>query len=167
MAATDDTQGAEWSWTDDGGASSASLGQRAADLCANLLGSAVERPSLVLGVLAAALGALIGIWLSKRLAPRSGGSSFADLAGDQAERAADLASSASSWATGHGRRAQKGAERAAEAVEEHLPRGRGVSGQLQAGMALLPLAVRLLSNPLVQGYLRRMLVRRVARTVGR
>ncbi|MBA2448856.1 MAG: hypothetical protein H0V51_12600 [Chloroflexi bacterium] len=143
------------------------MGQRAADLCANLLGSAVERPSLVLGVLAAALGALIGIWLSKRFAPRSNVATFADLAADQAGRATDLASSASSWATRHGRRAQKGAERAAEAVEERLPRDRGVGGQVQAGMALLPLAVRLLSNPLIQGYLRRMLVRRVARTIGR
>lgn len=166
MAATSDTTRSEWTWSDDGG-SGAGLGQRTADLCASLIGSAIERPSLVLGVLAATLGALIGIWLSKRFAPRSSVSAFADLAEDRAERAADLASSASTWATRHGRRARKGAEQVAEAVEDHLPRGRGVGGQVQAGMALLPLAMRLLSNPLVQTYLRRMLVRRVTRTFGR
>ena len=163
MEATRDTSAYERSWADDGGEGSASLGQRAADLCANLLGSAVERPTLVLGILAAALGAMIGIWLSKRFAPRSRASTFTQLAGDQAGRAADLASSASSWAARHSRRAQRGAERAAETVEEHLPRGRGVGGQVRAGMALLPLAVRLLSNPLIQGYLRQMLARRLAR----
>jgi hypothetical protein len=138
----------------------------AADLCGNVIGALQERPSLVLAVLAAAIGALAGIWLANRLPRRSRAAELADLAEEKVERAADLASAASGWA---GRRAERARDRAEEVgkAASRAVDGRGVGGQVQAGVELVPIAVRLLSNPIVQSYVRQMLARRVARTFGR
>ena len=121
---------------------------------------------LILAVLAAALGAVAGIWLANRFRRRSRAAELAELAEEKVERASGLAAAATGWA---GQRAERTRDRA-EAVGKAASRavdGRGVGGQVQAGVELVPIAVRLLSNPIVQAYIRQMLARRVARTFGR
>jgi hypothetical protein len=144
----------------------ATLLEGGADLCGNVLGALQERPSLVLAILAAAIGALAGIWLANRFPRRSRAAELADLAEEKVERASGLASAASGWA---GRRAERARDRAEEVgkAASRAVDGRGVGGQVQAGVELIPIAARLLSNPIVQAYVRQMLARRVARTFGR
>lgn len=129
-----------------------------------LLTTLMNRPLLVLGVLAAALGAAVGIWLANR-APRR--SSLAERASDSAEQASDLASAAAGWTTRRARKVRERAEDLGSKASDRAPSVSGVGDQIKAGVALAPLAMRLLSNPLVQAYLRRMVVRQVSSRFGR
>lgn len=175
--------GTEWGSADTydpGGAGSivTPLAQAGSDLVSAL----AARPSLVAGIVAVALAALVGNWLATRFPRRPpvvipdlpgaagasrtlgrAGGRLAGAASDTAELVGDAAGSR--WAPWGGRRGS------AEAFADRLSdRSRSVDdlrGQLQAGMSLLPLGIRLLSNPFVRYYLRRALARQLAQTFRR
>ena len=167
------------------GASSllASLAQAGADLASAL----AARPSLVAGIVAVTLAALIGSWLASRFprrpaAPelpdlaittaargafRRAGRRLSDAAEDSAELAADAASAGARRAAWGGRAARRRGAKAADRLSDRGPSVERMTDQVQAGVSLIPLGLRLLSNPIVRYYIRRALARQVAQTFGR
>jgi hypothetical protein len=168
---------------DDRGDEPASFGQQALAAGMSVLAVLRDQPSLVLGVLAAVLGALIGTWLANRFAARpavsdlpgaDGASRLADtvgraatrlsdVAGEQAESARDAATRGASRIAAGGRRARRRGEDLGSSIADRGPDVERVGEQIQAGLSLLPLALKLLSNPIVRYYLRRALARRFGR----
>ena len=129
------------------GASSAlaSLRQAGAEL-ASALGA---RPSLLAGIVAVPLAALLGTWLAGRFPRRPAAPGLAELptamrSGGAFTRAGRKLGEASR---------SRSAERATDRV--------------QAGLSLIPLGAQLLSNPIVRYYVRRALARQLAETFRR
>lgn len=141
---------------------------RGAGLRATLLGGDAvsmlqERSTLVYAVLAALIGALVGLWLANRSTRRSKASVLARLAEEQAQRAAEVASRTAKRGREAGQRAADLRSRVADRTGD----GAGVRTQVSAGAALVPILLRFLSNPLVQHYIRRAVVRQLARPFAR
>ena len=146
-------------------AADASLTERALGICGDVVGALQARPSILFAILAAIAGAMIGTWLASRFPPRPSPLARAtDLASDAADRVSDFASTGSRWAAESGRQARRRGERLRSRAGD---RGEGVGGQVKAGFALVPLGLRLLSNPIAQYYLRRTLTRQITRAFGR
>jgi hypothetical protein len=169
------------SWQSDtissNGSGSASAGEA-------VLSAIQERTTLVMALAAAVAGALLGLWLANRVVGRRSASAYApdvaswgraagkgagragERARGHAEELADLASTGGGWLRRRGRDV-------AERGEEMTGKLRGGSrfeestNQVRAGIALLPLAMKLLSNPIVRYYLRRTLARQLSRSFGR
>ena len=161
-----------------------SNGSGSAGGCEAVLSAIQERTTLVMALAAAVAGALLGLWLANRVVGRrsaaahaadiaSWGRAASKRAGRAGERArghtedlADLASTGGGWLRRRGRDV-------AERGEEVTGKLRGGSrfeestNQVRAGIALLPLAMKLLSNPIVRYYLRRTLTRQISRSFGR
>ena len=123
------------------------LANRAAGACGDALMAIQARPSLAVGLVAIIVGVAVGSWLAGRF-PRHP----AVAALPEPPAPAEI-----------GRRARRGAGKLAERASDTS----AMREQLGAGMALLPVLLRLLSNPIVQQYLRRTLSRQIGRKLGR
>ena len=127
------------------------LTQRAFDLCGGAMSALQERPLLALGLLAALVGALVGGWLASRGARPATGIPMPDL-----PELSDLPGRSDL-----GRFARRsGAELRSRVPDDGAEL---IRDRFKAGMALLPVLLRLLSNPLVQGYLRRAIALKFSR----
>jgi hypothetical protein len=118
------------------------LMERALGLCGGALSALQERPTLALGLLAALVGALLGGWLASRGSRPTAGIPLPDRS--------DV---------------RRLARRSSAEIRSRVPHegAEQVRERLQAGLTLVPVVLRLLSNPLVQGYLRRAIARRLSR----
>jgi hypothetical protein len=101
-------------------------------------------------LLAAFVGALVGGWLASRGSRPAAGMAIPDLPAlpDLPDRS-DL---------------RRFARRSGAELRSRVPDDGAelIPSQFKAGLALLPVLLRLLSNPLVQGYLRRAIARRLS-----
>jgi hypothetical protein len=127
------------------------LTQRAFDLCGGAMSALQERPILALGLLAAFVGALVGRWLASRSSRPAASIPMPDLPKlQELPDRSDL---------------RRFARRSSAELRSRVPDDGAelIRGQFKAGLALVPVLLRLLSNPLVQGYLRRAIARRLSR----
>ncbi len=143
--------------TDDEAGNFSAFGS-AGQLASGVLSALSARPSLTAGVVTVLLAAILGNWLASRFPPRSAARDLADLARNASGgKKADLTM-------------QRVGRRLSDAVGEARsggsPMGRATEG-VQAGLSLVPLGLKLLSNPIAQYYLRRTLARQLARAFGR
>jgi hypothetical protein len=127
------------------------------DLAVTLLEELRARPTVILALGAAVVGALLGGWLAERSRPKPrvsvGAGSLADLA-------APLAA-----ALGGGRLSDRFGEVTEQAGRTTRRAARSAVGGRDAGsmVSLMGLALRLLQNPIVRGLLISMIARRVRR----
>ena len=107
------------------------------------------RPSLLAGFVAVALGAFIGSWLADRFRRRSAAPGLPDVLRARAAGGVFMRAGRTLGDTGRSRSVERATD------------------QVQAALRLVPLGLRLFSNPVVRYVIRRALARQVAQRFGR